>query len=122
MVQSLFETKKMETNAYIKAKGPGGFFHTIASCPDERVQRAWRLSCGNDPRVIKKINDAVNKQHVPVPPAFQETWHKAVLAAFGSWTNSRGRGGSNGFKPSTQLKPYHPDIKCLHLYQIVRKA
>ena len=117
VVKSLFEKQfPFKRGAHIKAKGPDGFFHTIATCSDARVRRAWQLSCGDD---NETINNALQKKKAQLPPAFVTTWNDAVFEVF------RCR-----FKAETQLKNNKkqnnknenlPNIKCLHLYQIVLK-
>jgi len=114
VVRSLFK-KTSERGAHMKAKGTDGFFATIANCSEERVRRAWRLSCGED---IDKITNALEKKHARLPMAFEAKWSDAIFEVFGT-----------RFKVVTQLKSnpkqnnkVHDlkNIKCLHLYQIIR--
>ena len=59
----LLFTVSKETGAHVKVKGLNGFLLTIADCPDERVRRAWLLSCGGDHERIRQVCGDDKLQH-----------------------------------------------------------
>ena len=126
----LFAVSK-ETGAYVKAKGLNGFFLTVAGCPDERVRRAWLLSCGGDDERIRQICGDEKLKHGTLPDDLLRPWGDALVAVFGAskevnlWNKfTAGKGDwsdTKPFKKRSQTSKGMSDIKSLHVYKLVRK-
>jgi hypothetical protein len=116
VVDSLFVVTE-EKGGHIRAKGEDGFFLTIKNCTDERVQRAWQLSCSGDGERIARALAPGNAKHSQLPQEFVKRWEDATIAVFGRKFK---------FKDRTQGKRKEegqgfPDIKCLHVFKLGRK-
>ena len=110
VVQELFDYAS--SPAYVKAKsvdnngerGPDQLFDTIKNSSDERVQRAWRSSCGPD---LKKIETALGSPRAQIPSIFVAKWNDALVSVFGE---------SYKFKSRTQGTGC--DIKSMHVFKL----